>query len=135
LRRRYTNFSLENTDRTVQWFQGQDKYPIKFWNDTDEKQDEIRTISQANFFFKSAYKVIEGLKKEEQQLEESRRDRNNVQSGHIGSAAGGLGNSSAPNREGVLPPSNCSMSLDHIFKNMLTVNRVKEPASHGQPKQ
>jgi len=112
LRRRYQNFSLDNTDRTVQWFQGQDKYPIRFWNDTQERMEEIRTIYQAKFFFKPAQKEIEALKKEEQQMEEIRSSRpiTNTQSGlSIGNA--GLSNQTATD--------GTSMTLDRIFKQML----------------
>ena len=57
---RYPKFCQENTCTTSQIIQGLEKFPIQYWNNPGEKLGlEIKDIKVANFFYKSAYKVLE----------------------------------------------------------------------------
>jgi len=76
------------------------KYPLNIWNDTEGDQEELRTSKQADFFFKSAQRIIEAQKKEEQNCKEL------------------PGYNSLKKQEG--------MTIDGIFKQMLKANHMSD---------
>ena len=74
LQRRYEKVCQENICLTEGMLVGFEKYPIEYWNNPAHKLGvELKDISVAGFFFKSAYRAIESLqletKSEKKQVE------------------------------------------------------------------